>query len=62
MGIRLGKSDSFSYTCRMENRAHTSNESIEYFKARTEKLEMENEALEAELKWYQEQFRLSQQR
>ncbi|WP_164670433.1 IS66 family transposase [Virgibacillus doumboii] len=46
----------------MENTAHTSNESIEYFKARTEKLEMENEALEAELKWYQEQFRLSQQR
>nr|WP_156958527.1 IS66 family transposase [Virgibacillus sp. SK37] len=29
---------------------------------RTETLEMENEALEAKLKWYEEQFRLSQQR
>ena len=46
----------------MEKTAHTSNESIEYFKAQNEKLEMENEALEAKLKWYEEQFRLSQQR
>lgn len=45
----------------MENSAHTSQESIEYYKAQKEKLEMENEELEAELKWYKEQFRLSQQ-
>lgn len=46
----------------MENTAHTTKESIEYYKAHTEKLEMEKEALESELKWYEEQFRLSQQR
>ncbi|MFD0957766.1 IS66 family transposase, partial [Virgibacillus alimentarius] len=40
----------------------TNPESIEYFKERAEKLEMEKEELEAKLKWYEEQFRLSQQR
>src|SRR5699024_1269722 len=34
---------------------------IEYYKERNEKLEMEKEMLEAKLKWYEEQFRLSQQ-
>ncbi|TRM13138.1 IS66 family transposase [Lentibacillus cibarius] len=46
----------------MENTTQPSKESIEYYKAQNEKLEMENEALEAKLKWYEEQFRLSQQR
>ncbi|WP_164670296.1 IS66 family transposase [Virgibacillus doumboii] len=46
----------------MENTAHKSKETIEYFKAQNEKLEIEKEALEAKLKWYEEQFRLSQQR
>ncbi|ALX50527.1 IS66 family transposase [Lentibacillus amyloliquefaciens] len=46
----------------MGKTAHTSNKSIEYYKAQNEKLEMENEALETKLKWYEEQFRLSQQR
>lgn len=46
----------------MEKTAHTSTQSIEYYKAQNEKLEMEKEALEAKLKWYEEQFRLSQQR
>lgn len=46
----------------MENTAHTSKDTIEYYKAQNEKLEMEKEALEAKLKWYEEQFRLSQQR
>ena len=46
----------------MEKTAHTSNQSIEYYKAQKEKLEMENEALEAKVEWYEEQFRLSQQR
>lgn len=44
----------------MEKTANKS-KSIEYYKGRTEKLEMENEELEAKLKWYEEQFRLSQQ-
>lgn len=46
----------------MEKTAHTSNETIEYYKVQNEKLEMEKESLEAKLKWYEEQFRLSQQR
>jgi hypothetical protein len=45
----------------MEKTSNTS-KSIEYYKERTETLEMENEELEAKLKWYEEQFRLSQQR
>ncbi len=36
-------------------------DTIEYYIARNEKLEMEKEELEAKLKWYEEQFRLSQQ-
>lgn len=46
----------------MENKAQTSKDTIEYYIERTEKLEMEKEELEAKLKWYEEQFRLSQQR
>ncbi|KIO62391.1 hypothetical protein B4064_3288 [Caldibacillus thermoamylovorans] len=53
----------------MENNAQTTQDTIEYYKERNEKLEiekdklqMEKEALEAKLKWYEEQFRLSQQR
>lgn len=46
----------------MENKAQTSKDTIEYYMERTEKLEMEKEELEAKLKWYEEQFRLSQQR
>ncbi|WP_188634427.1 transposase, partial [Lentibacillus kapialis] len=46
----------------MTKTAHTSINTIEYYKAQNEKLEMEKEALEAKLKWYEEQFRLSQQR
>lgn len=53
----------------MENTANTLKNTIEYFKERNEKLEiekdkleLEKEALEAKLKWYEEQFRLSQQR
>lgn len=46
----------------MKNTAQTSKNKIEYYIARNEKLEMENEALEAKIKWYEEQFRLSQQR
>nr|WP_235000510.1 IS66 family transposase [Virgibacillus dakarensis] len=34
---------------------------MEYYKERAEKLQLEKEALEAKLKWYEEQFRLSQQ-
>lgn len=46
----------------MENTAQTSKDTIEYYKALNEKLEMEKEELEAKLKWYKEQFQLSQQR
>lgn len=46
----------------MEKTAQTSKDTIEYYKALNEKLEMEKEELEAKLKWYEEQFRLSQQR
>src|SRR5699024_3033348 len=60
--IRLVKPGSFSYTGYMKNTDQLSRDSIEYYKERTEKLEMEKEALEAKLKWYEEQFRLSQQR
>lgn len=45
----------------MKNIAQTSKDTIEYYIERTEKLEMEKEELEAKLKWYEEQFRLSQQ-
>ncbi len=44
----------------MENTTQTSKDTIEYYKERNEKLEMENETLEAKLKWYEEQLRLSQ--
>lgn len=44
----------------MKKTANTS-KPIEYYIGRTEKLEMEKEELEAKLKWYEEQFRLSQQ-
>jgi len=46
----------------MEKSAQTSKGTIEYYKALNEKLQMEKEELEAKLKWYEEQFRLSQQR
>ncbi|MBM7684271.1 transposase, partial [Pullulanibacillus pueri] len=46
----------------MEKTAQTSKETIEYYKERNETLQMEKEALEAKLKWYEEQFRLSQHR
>lgn len=39
-----------------------SKDTIEYYIERTEKLELEKEELEAKLKWYEEQFKLSQQR
>jgi transposase len=45
----------------MEKTAQTSG-TIEYYIERTEKLEMEKEELEAKVKWYEEQFRLSQER
>src|SRR5690625_7012188 len=45
----------------MEKTAQQSKNTIEYYVDRTEKLEMEKEELEAKLKWYEEQFRLSQQ-
>lgn len=54
--------DSFPYTGHMEKSAQTSKGTIEYYKALNEKLQMEKEELEAKLKWYEEQFRLSQQR
>lgn len=60
--IRLVKPDSFAYTGTMKNTDTKIQETIEYYKARNEKLEIEKEALEAKLKWYEEQFRLSQQR
>ena len=45
----------------MKKTAQQSKNTIEYYIDRTEKLEMEKEELEAKLKWYEEQFRLSQQ-
>lgn len=45
----------------MEKTANNS-KSITYYIERTEALEMKNEELEEKLKWYEEQFRLSQQR
>ncbi len=62
MRIRLVQSGSFSYNETMKNTDTKIQESIEHYKARNEKLEIEEEALEAKLKWYEEQFRLSQQR
>lgn len=46
----------------MKTTAQTPKDTIEYYIERTEKLEIEKEELEAKLKWYEEQFRLSQQR
>jgi transposase len=46
----------------MKKNEQSSNQSMEYYIERAEKLELEKEALEAKLKWYEEQFRLSQQR
>lgn len=46
----------------MEKITETSKKSIEYYIDRTEKLELEKEELETKLKWYEEQFRLSQER
>lgn len=62
MRIRLVNSGSLSYNETMKNTDTKNQESIEYYKERNEKLEIEKEALEAKLKWYEEQFRLSQQR
>lgn len=45
----------------MDNKVQTTQDTIEYYKERNEKLEMDKEALEAKLNWYEEQFRLSQQ-
>nr|WP_301281721.1 IS66 family transposase [Virgibacillus proomii] len=59
-GIRLGKSDSFSYPYFMEKTAQTKKNSIEYYQELNEKLEMEKEELEAKLQCYEEQFRLLQ--
>src|SRR5690625_525877 len=61
-GIQLARPGSFSYNGFMENTTETSKKSIAYYIERTEKLEVEKEELEAKLKWYEEQFRLSQQR
>lgn len=46
----------------MKNSADPSKNTIEYYIARNETLETEKEALAAKLKWYEEQFRLSQHR
>lgn len=46
----------------MNKTVNKSKDTIEYYIERTEKLELEKEALEARLKWYEEQFKLSQQR
>lgn len=40
----------------------TDKNDIQFYKTRAETLELEKEALEAKLKWYEEQFRLSQKR
>jgi len=40
----------------------TENKDIQFYKERAEKLAFEKEELEAKLKWYEEQFRLSQKR
>ncbi|MFD1852271.1 IS66 family transposase [Oceanobacillus bengalensis] len=45
----------------MKKTVQKSKDTIEYYIERTEKLELEKEELEAKLKWYKEQFRLSQQ-
>ncbi|MFD1068296.1 IS66 family transposase, partial [Oceanobacillus locisalsi] len=44
----------------MEKTTESSQDTIAYYQAQNEKLEMEKEVLEAKLKWYEEQFRLSQ--
>src|SRR5690625_192575 len=46
----------------MNKTVNKSKDTIEYYNERAEKLELENEELEAKLKWYEEQFKLSQQR
>lgn len=61
MGIRLGKSDSFSYTRCMENTTKAP-KTTEYYKEQAEKLQLEKEELEIKVKWYEEQFRLAQQK
>lgn len=48
--IRLVKPDSFAYTGTMKNTDTKIQETIEYYKARNEKLEIEKEALEAKIK------------
>ncbi len=58
----LLKTGSILYTYFMEKTMKKSKETIEYYIERTEKLELEKEELEAKLKWYEEQFKLSQQR
>lgn len=45
----------------MKKTVQESQNTIEYYIERSEKLELEKEELEAKLKWYEEQFRLSQQ-
>ncbi|WP_232306045.1 IS66 family transposase, partial [Pontibacillus litoralis] len=40
----------------------TNAKDAQFYKERAEKLELEKEELEAKLKWYEEQFRLSQKR
>lgn len=40
----------------------TNEKDTQFYKERAEKLELEKEELEAKLKWYEEQFRLSQKR
>ncbi|WP_407272378.1 IS66 family transposase [Radiobacillus sp. PE A8.2] len=45
----------------MKNTTQTTSEhTIEYYKERSEKLELDKAELEAKVKWYEEQFRLSQ--
>jgi len=46
----------------MNTKERTPQDTIEYYKERNEKLQMEKELLEAKLKWYEEQFRLSHQK
>ena len=45
----------------MEKLAAVSQSTIEELEARNTELEKQNEALQAKLKWFEEQFRLSQQ-
>ena len=56
-GIRQALSNSFN----MEKLAAVSQSTIEELETRNTELEKQNEALQAKLKWFEEQFRLSQQ-